>query len=129
MPLSEEELRQRLTDLQSRDAVQCTQIAAFGVDLSQRRRLDLNFWTHDEASAKKLAEALARNAMPAGQALPPAGDPRRRWSVSCSLVASVDFITTRENVATFLLFADKYGCEYDGWGTAVEEAAGPGPAP
>ena len=43
----------------------------------------------------------------------------------CHISASVSFMTTKENVVTFLLFADKYDCDYDDWGTAIVEAARP----
>lgn len=36
-------------------------------------------------------------------------------------------MTTKENLVTFLLFADKFDCEYGGWGTAIVEAAGAAP--
>jgi regulator of RNase E activity RraB len=55
----------------------------------------------------------------------PEGD--QRWLVRCSIAASVTFMTTKENLVTFLLFADKFDCEYGGWGTAIVEAAGAAP--
>jgi hypothetical protein len=67
-----------------------------------------------------LAAALQRNEL-ATSAKPSAVS--GRWLVSASLEASVEWITTKENIATFVLFADKYDCEYDGWGTAIAEAA------
>jgi len=55
---------------------------------------------------------------------PGAGEKNQRWLLRASMLASVDFMTGKENLVTFLLFADKYDCEYDGWGTAILEAAG-----
>lgn len=72
-----------------------------------------------------MRDALARNEMGKLTVMGPGSDEKnQRWLVRGSVHAAVDFITARENVATFLMFADEYGCEYDGWGTAIVEAAG-----
>ena len=111
----------------SRDASQVSIIKTFGVDLDKKRQLDLTFWAPNEAAANLLGEALKRNGMPPNLTLGPAGssDANPRWLIRCALQASVTFITAKENLVTFLLFADKYDCEYDGWGTAIVEAATP----
>src|SRR5215469_6995749 len=123
MPLSEQQLRERLEALQRRDEVQRCAIVSYGIDLSKTRVLDLSFWAPDELTATQLSEALQRNEGGTPVVLPPADGSQPRWLVGITLNASVDFITAKENVATFLLFADKYDCEYDGWGTALVEAA------
>src|SRR5262249_36269509 len=112
----------KLEALQRRDEVQRSAIASYGIDLSKTRVLDLSFWAPDEQNATRLSDALQRNEGGTPVVLPPV-DGSRRWLVGVTLNASVDFITAKENVATFLLFADKYDCEYDGWGTALVEAA------
>jgi hypothetical protein len=63
--------------------------------------------------------------MPPTLTLGPASprDANQRWPIRCPLAASVTFITTKENVVAFLLLADKYDCDYHGWGTAIVEAA------
>jgi hypothetical protein len=125
MPLSDQELKQKLQDLQDRDKEQRRVIETFGVDLGKRRKVDLNFWAPDESRACAFGEAFVRNEGGAPVISGPASETEedQRWHVRCVLDASVDFMTERENVATFLLFADKYECEYDGWGTAIVEAA------
>src|SRR5215813_8713345 len=123
MPSNEHELRQKLQALQRRDEAQRSAIASYGIDLGKRRVIDLSFWAPDEQSATRLSEALQRNESGTPVVLPPVDGSRSRWLVGVTLNASVDFITIKENVATFLLFADKYDCEYDGWGTALVEAA------
>jgi regulator of RNase E activity RraB len=63
--------------------------------------------------------------MPSQTVLAPTpSDINQRWLIRCAISASVTFVTTKENLVTFLLFAHKYDCEYDGWGTAIVEAAG-----
>jgi hypothetical protein len=39
--------------------------------------------------------------------------------VCVAMVASIDFIASRENLVTFILFADKFDCGFDGWTTVV----------
>lgn len=125
MPRTEEQLRQELHRLQARDEVLRAEVAKYHVNLANAREIDLTFWAPDEASAVRLRGAFERNEMGNLTVMGPGADEaNRRWLVRGSVSASVDFITTKENVATFLLFADGYDCEYDGWGTAIVEAAG-----
>jgi hypothetical protein len=126
MGRTDEELIAKRDSLMLRDTGQIAQIRDYGVDLEKKRRIDLTFWAPDEATAKEFAEALKKNEMPPDWVLGPASsqDENQRWLIRCPLSSSVTFVTTKENVVTFLLFADKYGCEYDGWGTAIVEAAG-----
>jgi len=131
MGQTDEELIAKCDFLMSRDIDQIAQIRQYGIDLEKKRRIDLTFWAPDEATAKEFAEALRKNEMPPDWVLGPASpqDQNQRWLVRCPFSSSVTFVTTKENVVTFLLFADKYGCEYDGWGTAIVEAGGSkGPA-
>lgn len=125
MGRADDELKQRVFELETRDVQLRSEVAAYGVDLAKKRVIDLTFWAPDEKTARNLAEALTRNEMPPNLVLGPArlDEPNQRWAVRSPIVASVDFVTTKENLVTFLLFADKYDCEYDGWGTAIVEAA------
>jgi hypothetical protein len=127
MGRTEAELIAKRDELMSRDLGQIAQIKAYGVDPDKKRQIDLTFWAPDEVAAKVFVEASKRNEMPPNLTLGPASprDANQRWLIRCPLAASVTFITTKENVVTFLLFADKYDCEYDGWGTAIVEAADP----
>jgi len=124
MGRTEAELIAKRDELMSRDIGQISQIKAYGVDLDKKRQVDLTFWAPDESAAKVLVEALKRNEMPPVLTLGPASphDANQRWLIRCPIAASISFIITKENVVTFLLFADKYDCEYDGWGTAIVEA-------
>lgn len=125
MGRTEEELLTKRNELMSRDIDQIVQIKTYGVDLDKQRRVDLTFWAPTEGTAKLFVEACERNGMPPSMVLgPAASEANQRWLVRCSISASVTFMTTIENVVTFLLFADKYDCEYDGWGTAIFEAVG-----
>lgn len=125
MGKSDEELRAKMAELVERDARQIEEIRAFGVDLEKKRVIDLTFWAPDEKTAKEFAEACTRNEMPPQMVLGPgATETNRRWLVRCPMMCSVTFVTDAENIGTFLMFADKYECEYDGWGTAIVEAAG-----
>ena len=125
MGRTDDELIAKRDELMSRDVNQIAQIKAYGVDLDKKRQVDLTFWAPTEPAAKLLIDALKRNEMPPNLTLGPASpnDANQRWLVRCAISASVTFMTTKENVVTFLLFADKYDCEYDGWGTAIVEAA------
>ena len=124
MGRTEEELISKRDELMLRDIDQIAQIKAYGVDLDKNRQIDLTFWAPDESSAKIFADACTRNEMPPHTVLAPrATETNQRWLVRCPIVASVNFVTKKENVITFLLFADKFDCEYDGWGTAIVEAA------
>jgi hypothetical protein len=125
MGRTDDELRQKLQELETRDIQLRAEVQAYGIDLAKKRVLDLTFWAPDEETAKKLAEALTRNEMPPNLVLGPArrDEPDQRWVVRSPIGASVDFVTANENVVTFIMFADKYDCEYDGWGTAIVEAA------
>jgi hypothetical protein len=126
MRRSEEELIAKRDELKSRDIDQIAQIRSYGVDLDKTRQIDLTFWTPDESSANIFAEACMRNEMPPPTLLGPgAAETSQRWLVRCPIAASVTFMAKKENMITFLLFADKFDCEYDGWGTAIVEAAGP----
>ncbi len=122
-----EELIAKRDELVSRDVDQVAQIKAYGVDLDKKRQIDLTFWAPNEAAAKIFVEASKRNDMTPSLILAPASarEANQRWLIRCSIAASVTCITTKENVVTFLLFADKYDCDYDGWGTAIVEAAYP----
>jgi len=117
---TDEALKQHLHALEARDQTQRAAISALGVDLQTKRVIDVTFVARDESSAAALATALRRNELLATAA---PSSVSARWLVTGSLEASVDWITTRANIATFILFADKYECEYDGWGTALVEAA------
>ena len=122
----EEELLAKRNELMSRDIDQIAAIRAYGVDLDKKREIDLTFWAANENAAKVFVEACKRNKMPPHTVLNPApSEANQRWLIRCSIGATVTFVTSKENVATFLLFADKYDCEYDGWGTAIVEAASP----
>ena len=121
---SEEELIAKRDQLMSRDVEQIAQIRNHGVDVDKKRMIDLTFWAPTEQAAKLFAEACERNGMPPGMVLGPAeSEVNQQWLVRCHISASVTFMTTKENVVTFLLFADKYDCDYAGWGTAIVEAA------
>ena len=130
MGRTDQELVAKRDELMSRDVNQIAQIKAYGVDLDKKRQIDLTFWAPTEPAANLLIDALKRNEMPPNLTLGPASpsDANQRWLVRCAISASVTFMTTKENVVTFLLFADKYDCDYDGWGTAIVEAAD-GPRP
>lgn len=119
MAKSDEAHREHLLALEARDKEQRAAIGALGGDFSKKRVVDLTFIAPDESSASDLVDALQRNELSNARRSSIGG----RWLVLASIEATVDWITARENIATFVLFADKYGCEYDGWGTAVVEAA------
>lgn len=124
MGMTEEQLLAKRNELMARDLGQISQLKSYGVILENRRRIDLTFWAPSEAAAKVFVEACKRNEMPPHTVLGPVTpDGDQRWLVRCPFEASVTFVTAKENVVTFLLFADKYDCLYDGWGTAVVEAA------
>ncbi len=124
MAHTDEELMAIMQRLQQRDEQQRSVISAYGVDLSKERAIDLCFWSPDKPKAMELAGCLERNEISPVTVSPPLGnDPKQRWSVQTSIRSSVDFITKKENVATFVLIADKYDSDYDGWGTAIVEAA------
>lgn len=123
MGRTDEELIAKRDELMSRDIGQIAALNNYGVDLDNKRLIDLTFWAPTEKTARVFAEACGRNEMPPHTLLGPApSETNRRWAIRCPISASVKFVTAKENVVTFLLFADKYDCEYDGWGTAVVEA-------
>lgn len=127
MARSDEELLARRDELMVRDRTLVAQVLSYGVDLDKPRKIDLTFWAPDESSAKVFVEALKKNEMPPELVLGPASpqEENQRWAIRCPINGSITFITTKENVVTFLLFADKYDYEYDGWGTAIVEAINP----
>jgi len=127
MPRTDDEIQAAVSKLQARDQAQRQAILAYGINLAKERQMDLSFWAPNRADADLLREALERNGMTAVKVLAPvpAKSDDSRWLITAGMVASVDFMTTLDNVATFVLFADKYNCEYDGWGTAIVEAANP----
>jgi len=122
---TDDELKAKRDELMARDADQIAQLMNYGVDLSKTRKIDLTFWAPAKNAADALVEALHRNEWPPTLILGPANpdEADQRWLIRCALNASVEFVTTRENVVTFLLFGDKFDCTYDGWGTAVVEVA------
>ena len=125
MPKTEAELIAKRKELMSRDADHMELISNYGVDLDKKRQIDLNFWAPTQETADRFVEACTKNEMPPHTVLgPTASEKNRRWLIRCPISASVTFVVAKENVVTFLLFADKYDCEYDGWGTAIVEAAG-----
>jgi hypothetical protein len=126
MGRTEQELLAKHEELTARDAAQIAAIKGFGIDLDKKRQIELTFWAPSEQSAKLFADACKRNEMPPYMQLGPSpSGADQRWLIRCSITASVIFMTDKENVGTFLLFADKFDCEYDGWGTAIVEAASP----
>jgi hypothetical protein len=126
MGRTDDELLAKRDELMSRDIEQIAQIRNYGVDLEWKRQIDLTFWAPTESAAKVFVEACKRNDMPPHLVLEPApSEANQRWLIRCAFTTSVTFVTTKENVVTFLLFADKYDCEYDGWGTAIVEATRP----
>ena len=100
MGRTDDELRQRRDELQKRDLAQRAQLAAYGVDPSTRRRIDLTFWAPDEDTARRLADAMTGNEMSPPLVLGPKpdGSGDRRWLLRTAL-------------------------DYDGWGPAVTEVA------
>jgi hypothetical protein len=126
MGQNEKELLAKHEELMSRDAAQIAAIKGFGIDLDKERQIEITFWAPDEDTAKSFAEACKRNEMPPYLVLGPASssEANQRWVIRCSFAATVNFMTAQENLVTFLLFADKFDCEYDGWGTAIVEVAG-----
>src|SRR5271156_495273 len=123
MGCTDEELRSQLERLEARNRAQVEVILSYGVDLNKKRKIDLSFWAPNETAAKTFAEACRRNEMPPDAVRPPVPvGTDRRWLVTCPIEATVTFMTTTDNVATFIMFADKFDCEYDGWGTAIVEA-------
>lgn len=105
-----------------RDVEQIAALRKFGVALDNVRHIDLTFWAPSESVAKTLTEACERNGLKTHSVLGPgAAERNQRWLVRATVVASPVWITQKANLVTFLLFADEYGCEYDGWGTAVGE--------
>lgn len=123
MPRSEEELRAKRDELMLRDVGQIAALENYRVDLDKDRQVDLTFWAPNEEVAKAFAEACVRNEMHVHTLLGPgASETNKRWLIRTSCSASPRYISAKENVVTFLLFGDKYDCEYDGWGTAVVEA-------
>ena len=126
MGLSDEALLAKRDALMLRDATLIEQLKKYDVDLDKSRVIDLSFWAPSETAAKKFAEACKRNEMPPEKVLGPAASQgSQHWLIQCPFAGSPHFVTTKDNVVTFLLFADKYDCEYDGWGTAIVEAAAP----
>jgi hypothetical protein len=126
MGRNEKELLAKHEELMSRDAAQIAAIKGFGIDLDKERQIEITFWAPDADTAKNFAEACKRNEMPPYLVLGPASslEANQRWVIRCSFAATVNFMTAQENLVTFLLFADKFDCEYDGWGTAIVEVAG-----
>jgi len=126
MGLTDEQLLSRRNTLMSRDLDQIAQIKNFGIDLDKQRPIDLTFWASTESATKVFVEACKRNEMPPHTMLAPTpSEANQRWLIRCGIHASVTFATAQENVETFILFADKFDCEYDGWGTAILEASRP----
>jgi Regulator of ribonuclease activity B len=124
MGRTDEELLAKRDELMSRDIDQIAAVMKYGIDLDKKRVIDLTFWAPNESTAKTFVEACERNEMSPHTILEPGpSETNQRWLVRCAINASVNFVTTKENLVTFLLFADKYDCEYDGWGTAIVEAA------
>jgi Regulator of ribonuclease activity B len=124
MGLTDDQLLAKREELMQRDIGQMAQLKSYGVDLDKKRQIDLTFWAPNEKAAQVFVEACTRNEMPPHTVLGPTipeGD--QRWLIRCSFSGSPTFVTTKENAVTFLMFANKYDCEYDGWGTAVVEAA------
>jgi hypothetical protein len=126
MGRNEKELLAKHEELMSRDAAQIAAIKGFGIDLDKERQIEITFWAPNETAAKSFAEACKRNEMPPYLVLGPASssEANQRWVIRCSFAASVAFMTAQDNLVTFLMFADKFDCEYDGWGTAIVEVAG-----
>jgi hypothetical protein len=126
MGLRDKELIAKRDELMSRDTAQIAAIKNYGVDPGKERWIDLTFWAPDERRAKAFADACKRNEMPPFMQLGPSpSGADQRWLIRCSIRASVAFVTGEENLCTFIMFADKFDCEYDGWGTSIVEAAGP----
>jgi hypothetical protein len=110
----------------SRDTAQIAAIKNYGMDPGKERWIDLTFWAPDERCAKAFADACKRNEMsPSMQLGPSAAGTDQRWLIRCTIKASVAGVSGEENLCTFIMFADKFDCQDDGWGTAVVEAAGP----
>jgi len=126
MSRTEEQLIAMRQALLARDTEQLAQIRNFGVDPAIHRQIDLTFWAPSEDAAKIFVEACKRNEMPPHTVMGPgAKEENKRWLIRCAITASVTFVTTPANVEIFILFGDKFACEYDGWGTAIVEAAAP----
>ena len=123
MPRTLEELREKLDELQRRDEEKRASILRCGADLREKQWLDLGFWAPDEDKAARLIEALTNPDYPevTPVAVPPSGsgDPQQRWVVGLSIYESIEFITEPRTIAVFLLTADEFDCEYDGWGAEI----------
>jgi hypothetical protein len=121
MGRTDEEIRAKFASQRAADEAHRKLISSLGGHLATDREMELTFIAPNAEKANELAQALTQNELRPQPVKKSATD--QRFFVVCTLAASVDVVTKEENVANFVLFADKYDCEYDGWGTRVTEAA------
>jgi hypothetical protein len=101
--------------LVTRSAAQLAELTARHVDLNEQRKVDLQFSAPNEAAARTLAAAMVRNEMATPVIVAPDNESVERWRVCVAMSASAEFIASRDNLVTFILFADEYDCDFDAW--------------
>jgi hypothetical protein len=97
-------------------------LTELGVTLEAPRLIDCFFWAPDEAAATAVAERLTERGMTQIVTSPPT-DAHDLWSAQGQMRISPALAGSEGMTDTLMALALPFGAEYDGWGTAVEEAA------
>jgi hypothetical protein len=119
MDEKEKHLQELMAAHATRNQTLAATISNYGIPLDKKRVADVNFWSPDEPTAKALADALTRDEFASVRT----SEGATKRSVTCQLGATVTGLISPEFTELLVRLADKYGSEYDGWGTALVELA------
>ena len=93
-------------------------IVSKGVDLEEKRTIDLHFWAFGEAAARDLEGALETAGYSVSVSKPSEAD-SSLWNVESQVNTSPLAVTTPFFVERLVRLAIENQAEFDGWGTSI----------
>jgi len=116
--LSESEIQKAIQSHLARNRELKKLITSRGVDLEEKRTIDLHFWAYGEVAAHELEIALEAAGYLVSVSKPSEGD-SGLWSVESQINTSPPAVTTPFFVEKVVRLAAKHQAEFDGWGTSI----------
>jgi hypothetical protein len=116
--LSESEIQKAIENHLARNRELKKLIISKGVDLEEKRTIDLHFWASGEVAARNLGVALETAGYSVGVSKPSESD-SSLWSVEGKVNSSPLAVTTPFFVERLVRLAAENQAEFDGWGTSI----------
>lgn len=120
MPITEGDIREVISSHEARNIELLRLVANRGADLKQSRKIDVFFWSPDEAKAIGLSRNLAGRGLSEVSYEPPTGN-TDLWSVQGHIQVTPEFAGSRGFAEELSRIGAKHGSLFDGWGTEIDE--------